>query len=173
MAPTSFLPQRKQLCLSGGHAPHPRGGSEAQQWRWETGGSCQAALGAARLIPKPPGPQQGHSLSRGAGVFGAGRPEAAAGRGPLQREEAKRGSDPRPETQDGPENTWWTPACQPRRPCPGAATGRKGDHILNPSPREVEPHNPETLEPHPGHSCSSLRSLLPPERFGPADPADL
>lgn len=92
--------------------------------------------GTAQRIPKPPGPQQGHPLSSGAGVFRAGRPEARAGGWPLQREGTQRGCDPRLEAQDGPENTQQTLAGQPRRPCPGAATGREGDRILNRSPRE-------------------------------------
>lgn len=40
-----FLPQRKQHCLSGGHARHPSGGSEAQQRRWETGAHAKQARG--------------------------------------------------------------------------------------------------------------------------------
>lgn len=80
-----FLPQRKQRCLSGGSAPHPGGGSEAQRQRWETGGSCQAGLGAAQLVPEGPAPS-GHSLPSGVGVFGTGGAEdgwswGARGRG--------------------------------------------------------------------------------------------
>lgn len=57
---------------------------------------------------------------------------------PLQREGTQTGCDPRPEAQDGSENTRQTPAGQPRRACPGAATGGEGDRILNPSPREED-----------------------------------
>lgn len=47
-----FLPQRKQRCLSGGSAPHPGGGSEAQQQRWETGAHAKQAWGLLSWPPK-------------------------------------------------------------------------------------------------------------------------
>lgn len=158
--PLPFLPQRKQHCLSSGHARHPSSGSEAQQPRWEMGGHVKQARGLLSWSPSSPA-EQGHSLWnwRSRGCWGR----------PHQSEEAQT-PNRRPRAA---QRTHGRPCSVIQKVLPwGRGRQGRGPH---PQPQPVRggaPH-PKTTEPQAGPLFSPLRSLLPPEPFGAGDPADL
>lgn len=167
-----FLPQRKQLCLSGGHAPHPSGGSGAQQWMWETEGHARQAWGPLSGSPSRPAhsratpclveqvslEREDRRLRRAGGPSrGRGLREAATP-DPRPRMAQRTHGRPRPANPEGPFQ-------EPRQAEQGTASSSPARKRRTPAPRD------RRAPPWP--LASSPRSPLPPERRGRADPAGL
>lgn len=108
------------------------------------GGSCQAGLGAAQLIPKQP---SGGDTPRLMEPVPLG-PEDQRARRPLHRG-AQSGWDPRPETREGPPAHVVDLGLPTQEALPGGCDGPGGGPG---PPAQPAPHGSRGAGPHPGRS---------------------